>query len=180
MRTAKLIPLTEAARELAAANVKLAFFVAGRYRRRWCSAVDLDVLESAACEGLIIAAARYEPARGTGGDMAFVRFASLVIEQRVRLAMRKELDRRQRWRQMQADADPPADASPNPEIPADMLRCIYRVLPHSYHAVFAARHVEGLGMVEIGARTGVTSQAISERLRKAYAIIRRMLPQLAP
>jgi len=77
-------PLTEPERELAAANIKLAYFLAGR----WATFAPhlADAFLSAAMLGLCTASARFDPTRG----LPFGTFAGQCITGAMRNAIRDE------------------------------------------------------------------------------------------
>lgn len=66
-----------------------------------------------------------------------------------------------------------ADASPAPD--ADAVAAALERLPDDYRAALELRHVDGLGLAEIGARLGLEVNGVNARLYRARQMMRRLM-----
>lgn len=171
-----MTPLSNAARELVAANVDLAALVADEFRAR---ILDRDERISSAQLGLCLAAAQWD---GTGCFRAYAR---------TRARWQVSVDIRAAWRRRKnlgACDDlsvplPPADLSALPDRrdpyavmdiqdEADSVRRhLHRIKPR--HREVLALHCRGESTREIGSRYGISPDSAGELVRRAAASLRK-------
>ncbi len=178
---------TEDARtELAKKNARLALFLANKWES--CG-LDPDELVSTAMYGLVKAAAAFQPDKG----IRFCTFASRVIENEIRIALRRE----KRWARLISLETPVLSDGEGGEtvlqdtiaVQDQELERIFEKIENQelYEAVDALPEKErsmilmfmaGKTQMEIAAEIGINQSHVSRSLKKIFAKLRRRLERM--
>jgi len=163
---------TDAAAQLAADNIALAYYWAKRYWRPSLG-MSLDELVSDACFAMLRAAHEYDPARGA----KFGTYASTFIK----WALGRAVHNARKWGRMAAlDPEyqcPDAEAHDRQEAEdaAAIIARVKAMLKPRWFAALEAYHVEQLTFRETGRRLGCTHERARQIILKAERVARKFL-----
>jgi RNA polymerase primary sigma factor len=167
--------LTDDQRALAAANLGIARWVAHRFART--APAKLDDFTDAATDGLLHAAARFDPERNNRFTTVAVRYARNAVLARIAYEGRHIRTPPGGLRPIDEATVPGREpAAPDVEVddagPGPSLDEMTRGLDDRSRAVLRMRFAEGRTLAEVGRVYGVSKERIRQVERKAVEVLR--------
>jgi len=173
-------PLGEAARQRAAAYVRLAYKLAWTFAHQHARDMPIDDLKAEALCGLTYASGLFKEEY----EVPFGAYAMRVMRQRLTQAVI-------RWRKAKrvglasrhlCDDDSEPKARPEPDVTEalevhDMCEQVRRVIPARWYEVLYQYHGEGQTLEAISQQLGVTRQRVRQLLSNARDRARRQFPE---
>ena len=185
----KLIPLTDEQRQLVADNIKLPRFVISKYYSLHSNDEDIH---SIACEGLMLAAQKWDEARGTFSTYAtyiirgviynyFQGLTRLCRNERGNRALYNTVRRRSQGEEFEADVFDEIASDENLEVASlDKITAAeaISILPPDQQEIIRMMYYEDIQQKDVAVHQGISPQGVDYRRRCALKTLKEYFERM--